>query len=264
MTNILHRLSRNRPKIPLLSPIVARSTNRLAMLDVPKSILPVIKRGILAKDRRYLFIRNAKAACSTVASAIYYWETGKNALPQDTVHSSAKLLLGKDNYKQLITALHDPSVFRFTTIRNPTARSISAFTNFFMDRSNEQSSKHIKPMMQFGYRPDQSAEKNFDAFLLYVERCIAENPIQMDAHFRPQFFNIRPDIVSYDRICRVENLNSELEAFMRQFSLPQLPDHGATRHNASSSSFTPSASQLTMIKRLYAIDFHVFGYDIDR
>lgn len=234
---------------------------RSHVLALPRSLREVMRLGVLSADRRYMFIRNSKAACTTGMQAVHFWETGQEA--GRDVHSSPRLIVGRRHYDVIAEALVDPEVFRFTFVRHPARRVVSAFTNFFLDASHHQRHPHIRRLKRLGFREDATAEHKFDCFLDYVAACLKEDPLRTDSHFRPQYFNIRPDVLDYGHIGRVEALDAELSRIGAALGLPPLPEGKMAQHNASRGGFVPNGWQRAAIERIYAVDYQSFGYDGD-
>ena len=53
-------------------------------------------------------------------------------------------------------------------------------------------------MKKLGFSASNSDDRNFDIFLDYLANCSENDMDQIDPHFRLQFYNVRPDLISYD------------------------------------------------------------------
>ncbi|WP_421855113.1 sulfotransferase family 2 domain-containing protein [Oricola sp.] len=252
----------DRPKLLktiIRAPFSGRHRNRLAFFTVPYELIPVVRLSLLSSDGRYMYIRNSKAACSAVTQTIHHWETGE--FSAKNVHIQPVLRQGNEHLHSLAKALTDPNVYRFSFVRDPLARALSGFSNFFLDNRNKQRKHHIEPMTRMGFSPDKATERNFDVFLDYVERCIEEEPIFMDAHFRPQFYNLRPDLVKYDRIGKVHNLSGELRDLAEVLGLPEPAGIDKPQFNVSMKRYEATPEQVQRVRRIYAKDYAEFQFE---
>lgn len=83
---------------------------------------------------------------------------------------------------------------------------------------------------------------------------------RIDPHFRPQFYNVRPDLLSYDFLGRVENLDRDMATITHR-----LKDRGVDlkmqpieRKNVSKGGYSPTASQIKRLEDLFCRDFELF------
>ena len=92
-------------------------------------------------------------------------------------------------------------------------------------------------------------------------KCIYKNDFgRIDPHFRPQFYNVRPDFISYDFLGRVENLDHDIKYIMeklreRGVSL-DLPE--VARKNVSKGAYSPTESQVRKLEILFSKDYDLF------
>ncbi|WP_415183088.1 sulfotransferase family 2 domain-containing protein [Phaeovulum sp.] len=151
-------------------------------------------------------------------------------------------------------------VFKFSFVRNPTRRIVSAFNNFFVDFKNKQHRRHLPYIEKFGFNTSRDNEYNFDIFLNYLTRSFEGDMDRIDPHFRPQFYNVRPDLLSYDFLGRVENLDRDMATITHR-----LKDRGVDlkmqpieRKNVSKGGYSPTASQIKRLEDLFCRDFELF------
>lgn len=246
-------------KARLLAPFSARQRARLALRGLPPELLLVVDHCVLSEAPGYLYVKNAKAACSTVTKAIHLWQTGW--APERRIHVAPDLVQGWHAYERVAREIADPGVLRFTFVREPSKRVVSGFLYYFADRKAPLLRRHEPLIRAFGYDPEGPVERNFDAFLDYVEAGMVEDVARTDIHFRPQVHNLRPDLVDYGFVGRVENLAADLARLEERLGIPserRLAE--VPRTNEARSAFAPTPAQAARLRDLYAADYEAFGY----
>lgn len=243
----------------LLAPFSARQRARLHLRGLDPDLILVADHCVLSETPRYVYVKNAKAACSTVTQAIHVWQTGD--APASRIHGSTGILQGWHAYARARRELFAPEVTRFIFVREPLSRVVSGFLYYLVDRKARLLPRHEPLFRAWGYEAGGDVGRNFDVFLDYVEAGMAEDVRRVDIHFRPQFYNLRPDLVRYDVVGRVETLAADIARLEEMFAIP--PDRRmppATRRNQARSAFAPSAAQAARVRDLFAVDYEAFGY----
>ena len=248
----------NFTKYYILAPIVPRYRSKRIIGKLDPSLWSTLNHTILSNNSKYLFVKNQKSACTTVSHAFYQWQY--QAAYDGNIHQCRQLLIGHRNTAQVVNALIKPEVFKFSFVRNPTKRASSAYNNFFVDFKNPDHLKHMPFMKKLGFNETNSNDRNFDVFLDYLTKCFEQDTNRIDQHFRPQFYNVRPDLISYDFIGRVENLDSDIKSIMEK-----LRERGvflnppkATHKNLSKGGYSPTATQILKLESLFSKDYELF------
>ena len=258
MQNVWLQKKINLRKYYILAPIIPRYRLKKSLSKLDPHIWSTVNNSILSNDSKYLFVKNSKAACSTVSHAFYQWQYW--AAYDGNIHVCRQLLQGSRHTPRVVSALTDSEVFKFSFIRNPTKRAVSAYNNFFVDFRNMQHLKHMPFMKKLGFSASNSDDCNFDIFLDYLANCSENNMDRIDPHFRPQFYNVRPDLISYDFLGRVESLDHDIKYIMeklreRGVSL-DLPE--VARKNVSKGAYSPTESQVRKLEVLFSKDYDLF------
>nr|WP_254429120.1 MULTISPECIES: sulfotransferase family 2 domain-containing protein [unclassified Ruegeria] len=253
----------NAPKIyryRFLSALFPAYKNKAHLGKLDTEIQELARRSVFSNNGAYVYVKNPKCGTSAVAAKIYEWQYGRKYIGD--IHQCPELVRGKDCPHELLSGLLDDKVFKFSFVRDPKNRVESAFKNFFLDFKNPEHSRHLPYIKGFGFNSDRTSSQKFDIFLDYIEYGISENPRRFDPHFRPQFFNLRPDIIKYSRIGKVEALNKELINLSEQFSEHEVENGTVTakRINQSTSEFSSTPEQADRIRRLFDIDYSWFNY----
>jgi hypothetical protein len=253
----LHKKA-NLRKYYILAPIIPRYRPKKSLSKLDPHLWSTVNHTILSNNSKYLFVKNSKAACSTVSHAFYQWQY--QVAYDGNIHGCRQLLQGSRHTARVVSALTDFEVFKFSFIRNPTKRAVSAYNNFFVDFRNRQHLKHMPFMKKLGFSASNSDDRNFDIFLDYLANCSENDMDRIDPHFRPQFYNVRPDLISYDFLGRVESLDHDIKYIMeklreRGVSL-DLP--AVARKNVSKGGYSPTESQVRKLEVLFSKDYDLF------
>ena len=84
------RLQRNlvNRKTKLLSPFIKKYRERVAISEVPEPMRSVLLVTVQSDDGKLVFVKNPKAACTTVANVIYHYSKGH-------AHAAESIVSGK-------------------------------------------------------------------------------------------------------------------------------------------------------------------------
>ena len=249
-------------KARLLAPFSARYRARLTLAGEPEALLVVANHVVVTRDRRLALVKNSKAGCTSAAQLLYAYDTG--AVFDGRIHRGEEQIAGPLHVRAGLDALSDASVYKFTFVRNPLARCVSAFQDFVLDRTNPGVRHHLPRLPAFGWRPDAPEADQFDAFLGYVEASFAADRIWTDPHFRLQTINIALGTVAYDHIGRLESYAEDMAHVLRASGAwrEDLAALLTRRDNASrAKKFVPSPEQAARVRALYAEDCAAFGYE---
>ncbi len=251
----LHPTRNKSLKTTLLAPFLRRYRCKRELDRLPGDLVLMAMHSVTFADGRAIYIKNSKAACTTITHQIYEWDHGR-PYAGTTIHRDLSLSQGLWAYPDIVKCLGDPSCLKVTALRDPVARCVSGFTNFVLDQSNRNYVRHRRSLERMGLHNDLDDSAKFDLFLDYIAACIGTDVKRMDEHFQPQFYSLRPDRIAYDVIGRVETLHDDLSVIAARLDLPPPPaPEKATRKNASHRRFAPSSAQIDRIKDLYAVDY---------
>lgn len=226
---------------------------------LPRAVWPIVYMAMVARDGRFVFVRNPKAGCTTVAHRAYVWLTGK-ALDGSIHWNWDALLHGYEHFAPVVAAMTS-GVPVFSFVRHPEQRACSAFTYLMEDRLNVAVDPHLPFIERLGYRPDGDRSRNFDVFLDYVTLSLATDAAWTDPHFRPQVLNLKVDLLRYSFIGRVERLEQDLRELEAMLGVSVPAEVGGIgRRNRTETPYVPSQAQRRRIREIYAMDYEAFGY----
>ena len=159
-----------------------------------------------------------------------------------------------DWYQQLDPDKFD-RYFKFTFVRNPWDRAVSAYT--YLCRGGSPASKDDQYWAEF--------TNSFDSFDDFVCNWMSEENILRNALFTPQVTFLKNIFgqVNMDFIGRFENLEKDFNTIATKLGLTaQLPHLNQSRAETYQAFYTPKSQ--AVIKQLYSEDIAMFEYEFDR
>lgn len=247
----------------LLAPFFPRYKVLSQLQAEPAHLRSPYRNLILSHDKRLLFLRNQKCACTQTTQFLYAYGN-QGATYKGNVHrADTGIYPARYRWSVIKPVLAAHQAFLFTFVRDPVTRATSAFRNFFLDQDNSARHKHLAPMKAHGFDPAQTAARNFDVFLDYVSHTLAIDPIRCDTHWRLQVDNIAFRDLTFDMIGRVESYNTDIARVFAAAGRPDFPPAEllAQRHNPSRpSDFVANPAQRARIAEIYAADYEALGY----
>ncbi len=264
------------------------SVQELGSTSMPQEIIESLRRAPVVLEHlkwnayrseklRLVYVATPKVACSSlkwwfaalegrtrgILQSMDSDETSPELVIHDLFHKIAPDLtcLSLDSLR---TALEAADYFRFALVRNPYRRIFSAWQSKLLLREPLQSS----PYREFDFIALPIASKSdirraFESFLQHLHQF--EAPNFWDVHWTPQFQLLRPDLIPYSLVAKLEDvadLDRRLAAHLgRQYISPFAEKHS----NESLIPFLPefvSEVAANLIQQLYATDFVTFDYPI--
>jgi hypothetical protein len=138
--------------------------------------------------------------------------------------------------------------FKFAVVRNPYSRLLS----YYLSAQREN------------FRKLLGTDENMD-FATFITIIAKQQPEDMNPHWRVQYYNLFCDVIEYDRFLRFENLEEELNAFMRRYSSnPEIRSVHKNQGRAGqklAAYYTPELEKL--VREKYTVDFEFFGYPVE-
>jgi len=214
----------------------------------------VNKRIIISHLNEYAYFRISKAANSTVVSSLYYGETSHEIR---SLHYLQKIKdeyydrpsdLSRDQVSKLLN-----SYFKFTFVRNPYTRILSAYLDKIVNNEAEK-----RELVAIHLGKSKGSEVSFDDFLLYLE----SGGIDENGHWARQIDLIPIPLNKMDFIGRVENLQKDLDFTLSKIYNSCKPIISVREHSTSTSLLIKELAPETInrIYKLYESDFDSFHY----
>ena len=215
--------------------------------------------------RPFVYMKNHKAACSTVLATTLRHQMEFLNLPvgsigNDIIHKPPKILMrnGKRNLNVVdaIGALEDARYYKFTVVREPVSRILSAFS----DKVSGQTKQRAALFKHVGLSIDR--ELKLGEFIdIVTQDSVARD---LDRHWRPQCKEISYGQIKYDYIGTVDNIGTSLCDVMGVLFGNQHLHMEDTRktigHKTTSASLRGglSKAELGKLEQAYAGDFEMY------
>lgn len=193
-------------------------------------------------DNRCVFVHIPKSAGIAVTTSLFGCVTG-----------SHRPLL---EYQTLLTPSEFASFFKFTFVRNPWDRAVSAF-QFLKDGGLTQgdvdwANKHIRP------------QEDFDSF---VRRWMTRESVLTWRHFRPQYKYLclsRENKPAVDFVGRFETLEADYSIVRQKLGIgSSLSKRNVTKDRKQSYQDHYTNESRYIVSQVYAEDIEMFGYAFD-
>ncbi len=164
---------------------------------------------------------------------------------------------------EISEALNSDSYFRFAVVRNPYKRIFSAWQSKLLLREPLQVRPYVNA--DFYHHPINVAAdiaKSFEGFLEHL----AENeaPSYWDHHWTPQADLLRPDLINYSCLVKIEeskNLDKRLSEWLGKYITSPFQGRRSNESLIPYSSEFVTERSAELIRTLFAHDFDLFGYD---
>lgn len=215
--------------------------------------------------RSFLYMKNHKAACTTVLATLMQnlaCEKGIDEdISMDSVHSPPKSLLltgpRRLSDESVTGAMNDPDVFKFTIVRDPVSRTVSAYADKVLSGQKQKT----KLMRHLGRPADATITlKQFIEVLAFDEGAC-----DLDRHWRPQCQEISYDQIPFDYIGIVEDIKPAMAHVVGTiFGADAVGDLVDTRdsmgHRTSSKDLaaTLSARDMKHLEKAFGPDFEMY------
>ncbi len=222
-------------------------------------------------DRRYMYFEVPKAGCSTIKSLIHRLEKLPPIPPfsgalrevrRDMfIHNRSlfrmKSLLDFDDAQQeeILTA---PDFFRFSVVRNPYSRLVSAWSDKVRQCSPGYESFYKRLAGGMPKADGSTPPVPFDAFVgdVATHDIATANP-----HWRMQSAHLLAEAIPQSFIGRLEDIDTAISLFLQKAGFDQSARAGAVNPGGGGAHTHYTEALAEKVWTLYAPDFAAFGYD---
>lgn len=221
--------------------------------------------AIAPNGQSFLYMKNHKCACNTVIATLISLLAKQQGIDDkfsmDAVRVSSKSMLltgqGGLNDKRVMAAITDPKVFKFSLVRDPVTRTVSAFADKIAS-GDKQKSK----LMKYLGRPADSniTLKQFIALL-----ALDEGARDVDRHWRSQRQEISYDHIPFDYIGTVEDFKSAMNhivgsIFGAEDKGPIMDTRRSLGHKSSSKEMIATLTERDMknLHKAFGPDFEMY------
>jgi hypothetical protein len=217
---------------------------------------------------RYVAMAVPKVACTTIKMALQTWEVCAPVADRwGEVHAgwAGPTLLSYPT-GQIVEMLRSPAYLRFSFVRNPYSRLVSAWKSKLASDNPQYEALRTSIRATCGDPMVNGTGAGTVAFRDSVEYLLL-NPDAFDDHWSPQLDVLAADAIDYDIIGRFERLGPEFCAILERLGAPSdVIDTGRRQFNATEPTPLTAVYDRRLAKRVYdhyARDFEAFSYGVD-
>jgi glycosyltransferase involved in cell wall biosynthesis len=228
-------------------------------------------------NKKIFYVATPKVACSSIK----WWFAELEGISESLINSTdsnesdPELIIHDTLYKvaphitglpleNLEEALYSDDFFRFAIVRNPYKRIFSAWQSKILLREPFQSQRYKNQIFfHFPLESKSDITTAFESFLIYLHE--SESLQYKDVHWTPQFQLLRPDLISYSAIGKIEEVKDLEKSLLSHLGSAHPSPFSTRRANESLIPFSPefiSNTSASIIKNLYEKDFKAFGYSM--
>jgi hypothetical protein len=211
---------------------------------------------------RYFYLANPKVASTGILRALQLAEVdGDRTRVPEFVHDRANspiLTISRSTFSPE-EILGGPDFFRFTYVRNPFTRALSAYLEKIVQEDAER--RRLLPTL--GFAPDAAV-----SFLDFLRAVQAQRDGWRDIHWATQCRLLQGNNVAYGFIGRFESFNTTFPQVLTRlgigaeyFSPSTSPVH-ATNASARVGEYV-GTQERDLILNIYEADFATYGYGRD-
>ncbi len=235
-------------------------------------------RVLISDDYRYIYHMNPKVASNTTLTILYLLAgMDKGAIRNPHQVSRDEDLLARHGLRAVDVSHQDCQEFfatmrgyyTFSFTRNPFARLKSAYNDKLKRYAEIAFPQMLSELdavegVEKTKKYYQSALKEQISFERFASG-ICKNHLYGDQHWVPQYDRLRPDIVHFDSLGKIENYNADMKRILRSLKVeegdfPPFPRalNSAPDPRAVADYYTEAL--IEDVKTAYSRDFDEFGY----
>lgn len=237
---------------------------------------------LFCSKTRLIYTAVSKNGCSTMKAFLYHLENFPKKLPHNvSPHNRSETglkgadIIGDANFEKILS---DSSVPKITIVRNPFLRVVSCYLNRISDfgteaydfnrRFDEWIHNRVKILShKTGRRCTIREAANVEiSFKDFIEFICEQSEFEMDRHWVPQSAAIYHDVIQYDYIGRLEQLDEAQQHIAEIVGINSEWQPNARLNKSGSvndcSDFFNSDILKLFLSR-YRKDFELFNYSTD-
>lgn len=212
---------------------------------------------------KYVYIETPKVACSTIKTTLQRLELDEPSFTRKDFEDLHKRdfspLLNVKQIPDINAFVQRKDIFKFCFVRNPYDRVLSAYLDKIA--GNTQHKKEI--LLELGR--NENALDTKVSFSQFINVLSKQTIVNMNTHWKPQYYQTFQDYIEYDFIGKFENISEDFEKVGTNIS-PDFHKYYTTEKRHSTNANTKINEYYTddLKKRVYAIyekDFEYFGYE---
>lgn len=220
----------------------------------------------ISMKNRYLFVQTPKVASTTLKRALVKLEIRGTKLKLEDIGLHPTLLTSVHVKpfqlpgQMFRSVLRGGAYKRFCFVRDPYSRILSAY----LDKIAGLDKRGLGAGFRRNYGLDEAAPVSFKDFLELLKTGAIEEK-NWDQHWRTQFTLVRPDLIKYDLVGKLETFDdsyAELKVLLKDKidDYRTIAPHKTNAADILDDHYTPDLRAI--VADLYAKDFEYFGYPV--
>jgi hypothetical protein len=176
--------------------------------------------------------------------------------PEKSIYAEHKLPRAEEVGWDRVLRMLNGEAFRFAFVRDPVRRLESGYLSRIATRRRYPGRAALQEVLGLRVGPDE--ELTLDQFVAALE---IQDPLRMDAHWRPQHLNIGHGLIEYDLVGRLETLAADVARIRAATGMPDVPIGLRNASNRPATSLLDGRPDLLRkVRDIYALDFELYGY----
>jgi len=235
-----------------------------------------LSSSFFSKKNNLVYVATPKVSCTSLKwwfaalegvseSVLQYSDT--NESDDDLkIHDAIRKILPESRLKvnNFYNHINSDEVFSFAVVRNPFVRVFSAWQSKILLQEPLQFCKYGDlPFANEQILSVDSLVLSFENFLLYLKNN--ELPDSWDMHWKEQWRILRPDLVPYGLVSKIENTDALKERLQQHLGDRYVDPFAGKLRNESVIPYSRaylSDTAVGLICEMYAGDFGRFGYSL--
>lgn len=219
----------------------------------------------ISLQHNYLYTETPKGACSTIKTTLQKMELNDPTLYRDEfedIHDrNFSPLLAPSQIGNLEPFFEGSRLFKFCFSRNPFTRLLSAYMDKIVTNKPEK-----KPILQALGKDVSNLDQDV-SFEEFVNIVCNQDIINMNPHWRTQYYQTFQENIDYDFVGKVENLDNDLSTVLSIITPHYQPFLSNERRHATGSKdllnnyYTPQL--IKQVQEKFEKDFDYFDYNYE-
>ena len=219
---------------------------------------------------RYVYVEVPKAGCGTMKATLGGMEASRmgpglvsrvQEFPHDRLRATPFVKPFQLPADFLETVLTSPDYRRFTVVRDPASRVLSAY----LEKIRQGLKQSIAVVEVLKQRTGRDIEAGDITFAEFLDVVASQTSREQDSHWRRQADQVGLGIVEYDAVIHLEELDASWSQVAELTSTPELEEQYFCRNSTAASSkvgeyYTPELRAL--VAEAYARDYAELGYPL--
>jgi Sulfotransferase family len=206
---------------------------------------------------RCIYVRNAKVATGSTLLWLHRLHTGDHEFtPTRHIYLENELPRVWDVGWDEVLRMLNGEGFRFSFVRDPVRRVESAYLSKVLKHRRYPGRAALQETL--GLPVGRNEELTFEQFITAIEM---QDPLRMDAHWRPQHLNLGHGLIEYDLVGRLENFAADAARVRDATGMPDIPMPQWNASKVSAAGLLDGRPDLLRkVHEIYARDFDLYGY----